>query len=104
MKVFQLAAHQHGHEVVAADTGDIEGGDRSSVSQNGGAVRDLEYLLQAMSDIEHRNTGRRWDRFVGKVFGTLVGYGYRPMRAVFFSVLIQLAAVAFFAATAFSGE
>jgi hypothetical protein len=41
---------------------------------------------------------RRWDRVVGVIFGTLVGYGYRPMRAVFFSVLIQLAAVAYFAA------
>lgn len=42
--------------------------------------------------------GRRWDRFVNATFGTLVGYGYRPMRAVFFSVVIQLAAIAFFAA------
>jgi hypothetical protein len=41
---------------------------------------------------------RRWDRFVGVIFGTLVGYGYRPMRAVFYSVLIQLAAVVFFTA------
>ncbi|HEU5353307.1 MAG TPA: hypothetical protein VFU65_02555 [Actinocrinis sp.] len=40
---------------------------------------------------------RRWDRFVGVMFGTLVGYGYRPMRAVFFSILIQLAAIGFFA-------
>ncbi len=44
-----------------------------------------------------RIDGRRWDRFVGVMFGTLVGYGYRPMRAVFFSILIQLAAVGFFA-------
>lgn len=43
-----------------------------------------------------RAGGRRWDRFVGVMFGTLVGYGYRPMRAVFFSVVIQLAAVGFF--------
>ncbi len=45
-----------------------------------------------------RTTGRRWDRFVNVAFGTIVGYGYRPMRAVFFSVVIQLAAIAFFAA------
>lgn len=44
-----------------------------------------------------RRDGRRWDRFVGVMFGTLVGYGYRPMRAVFFSILIQLAAIGFFA-------
>ncbi len=43
-------------------------------------------------------TGRRWNRYVSVMFGTLVGYGYRPMRAVFFSIVIQLAAVAFFAA------
>lgn len=45
-----------------------------------------------------RAGGRRWDRFVNVLFGTLVGYGYRPMRAVFFSLVIQLAAIAFFAA------
>jgi len=45
-----------------------------------------------------RIDSRRWDRFVGVMFGTLVGYGYRPMRAVFFSILIQLAAIGFFAA------
>jgi len=39
---------------------------------------------------------RRWDRAVGVIFGTLVGYGYRPVRAVFFSVLIQLAAIGLF--------
>jgi len=44
-----------------------------------------------------RTGGRRWDRFVGVAFGTLLGYGYRPMRAVFFSVLIQLAAIGYFA-------
>ena len=44
-----------------------------------------------------RTDSRRWDRFVGAMFGTLVGYGYRPMRAVLFSILIQLAAIGFFA-------
>ena len=44
-----------------------------------------------------RADARRWSRFVGVMFGTLVGYGYRPMRAVFFSILIQLAAIGFFA-------
>ncbi|MBS2964537.1 hypothetical protein KGA66_15885 [Actinocrinis puniceicyclus] len=43
-----------------------------------------------------RTDGRRWDRFVGMMFGTLVGYGYRPMRAVLFSILIQLAAIGYF--------
>lgn len=41
--------------------------------------------------------GRRRDRLVSVIFGTLVGYGYRPMRAVLFSTLIQLAAIGFFA-------
>jgi hypothetical protein len=45
-----------------------------------------------------RAGGRRWDRLVGVIFNTVVGYGYRPMRAVFFSILIQLAAIGFFAA------
>jgi hypothetical protein len=40
---------------------------------------------------------RRLDRFVSLMFGTLVGYGYRPLRAVFFSIVIQLAAIVFFA-------
>jgi hypothetical protein len=44
-----------------------------------------------------RAEGRPWDRFVGVIFGTLVGYGYRPARALLFSVLIQIAASAFFA-------
>ncbi|HEV2344132.1 MAG TPA: hypothetical protein VGS97_08580 [Actinocrinis sp.] len=39
---------------------------------------------------------RRLDRFVSVLFGTLVGYGYRPLRAVFFSTVIQLAAIVFF--------
>src|SRR5207302_1596349 len=45
-----------------------------------------------------RAEGRPWDRFVGVIFGTLVGYGYRPARAFVFSILIQIAASAFFAA------
>ncbi|MGH6655526.1 MAG: hypothetical protein ACRDVE_10005 [Actinocrinis sp.] len=42
--------------------------------------------------------GRRLDRIIGMAFDTLVGYGYRPLRAVFFSVVIQLAAIVYFAA------
>ena len=45
-----------------------------------------------------RAEGRPWDRLVGVIFGTLVGYGYRPARAFVFSILIQIAASAFFAA------
>jgi hypothetical protein len=44
-----------------------------------------------------RTTAGRWSRLGGVIFDTLVGYGYRPLRAVAFSVLIQLAATGFFA-------
>jgi hypothetical protein len=44
-----------------------------------------------------RATGTAWERFVGVIFSTLVGYGYRPARAVGFSALIQTVASVFFA-------
>jgi hypothetical protein len=43
-----------------------------------------------------RDTAGRWTKLGGVIFDTLVGYGYRPLRAVAFSLLIQVAATVFF--------
>lgn len=44
-----------------------------------------------------RAGGRLVERLVGRAFGGLVGYGYRPMRAVLYGLVVQVAASCFFA-------
>lgn len=61
-----------------------------------GHEEDARVILMEKERVR-RAEGRPWDRFVGVIFGTLVGYGYRPARALLISVLIQIAASAFFA-------
>jgi hypothetical protein len=43
-----------------------------------------------------RSTDRIRDRILGRAFDLLVGYGYRPMRAVVYGAVIQVAASIFF--------
>jgi hypothetical protein len=63
-----------------------------------GHEEDARAVLIEKERVRRAGDRRRWNRVLGILFDTVVGYGYRPMRAVFFSILIQLAAVAFFAA------
>jgi hypothetical protein len=61
-----------------------------------GHEEDARVILMEKERVR-RAAGTAWERFVGVIFGTLVGYGYRPVRAVGISVLIQIAASAYFA-------
>jgi hypothetical protein len=54
-------------------------------------------LILMEKERARRATGTPWERFVSVIFGTLVGYGYRPARAIGFSLMIQVAASFFFA-------